>query len=80
MPRGKPTTRGIKGAPDVLPERVAAWHRVEAVTHRLMAAYGYLEIRTPVFEKTDLFVRSIGQGTDIVEKEMYTFEDRGGSP
>lgn len=78
MPSGKPTIRGIKGAPDILPERVAAWHRVEAVTHRLMAAYGYLEIRTPVFEKTDLFVRSIGQGTDIVEKEMYTFEDRGG--
>ncbi len=78
MPRGKPTIRGIKGAPDILPERAAAWHRVEAVTHRLMAAYGYLEIRTPAFEKTELFVRSIGAGTDIVEKEMYTFEDRGG--
>ena len=78
MARGKSTIRGIRGAPDILPEQVAAWQRVERVTHRLMAAYGYLEIRTPIFEKTDLFVRSIGGGTDIVEKEMYTFEDRGG--
>src|SRR3972149_5559763 len=78
MARGKSTIRGIRGAPDILPEQVAAWQRVEGVAHQLMAAYGYLEIRTPVFEKTDLFVRSIGGGTDIVEKEMYTFEDRGG--
>ncbi|MBI2081605.1 MAG: histidine--tRNA ligase, partial [candidate division NC10 bacterium] len=78
MPRGKSTIRGIRGAPDILPEQVAAWHRVEAATRRLMAAYGYQEIRTPVFERTDLFVRSIGAGTDIVEKEMYTFQDRGG--
>ncbi|HEV8662089.1 MAG TPA: histidine--tRNA ligase [Candidatus Methylomirabilis sp.] len=78
MARGKSAIRGIRGAPDLLPEQMAAWHRVEAVTRRLMAAYGYEEIRTPVFEKTDLFIRSIGAGTDIVEKEMYTFEDRGG--
>ncbi|HVQ31099.1 MAG TPA: ATP phosphoribosyltransferase regulatory subunit, partial [Vicinamibacteria bacterium] len=53
-----------------------AWHRMEAAARGLFARYGYREIRTPVFEETRLFARGIGTDTDIVSKEMYTFEDR----
>ena len=70
--------KGVKGAPDVLPEDSGKWQALEAVARDLLERYGYAEIRTPVFERTELFVRGIGEGTDIVEKEMYTFEDRGG--
>jgi histidyl-tRNA synthetase len=68
--------RSIKGTRDILPDEVGAWHRVEEAAHRLFARYGYREIRTPVFEETQLFARGIGADTDIVAKEMYTFEDR----
>jgi histidyl-tRNA synthetase len=61
---------------DVLPERVAAWQRIEDAARQVFGAYGYAEIRTPIVEVTELFKRSIGEVTDIVEKEMYTFEDR----
>jgi histidyl-tRNA synthetase len=61
---------------DVLPGEVAAWQKVEGVTRRVFEAYGFSEIRIPVLEKTELFARSIGETTDIVEKEMYTFLDR----
>jgi len=68
--------KGIKGTRDILPDEVGAWHRVERAAHRLFARYGYREIRTPVFEETQLFARGIGADTDIVSKEMYTFADR----
>ncbi len=69
--------KGVRGAPDLLPQESARWQRVEAATRSLLQRYGYAEIRTPVFERTELFVRGIGEGTDIVEKEMYTFTDQG---
>jgi histidyl-tRNA synthetase len=64
--------------PDWFPEVVEHWQRVEAACRAVFAAYGYREVRLPVVEKTELFARSIGVATDIVEKEMYTFEDRNG--
>ncbi|MBD5560624.1 MAG: histidine--tRNA ligase [Clostridia bacterium] len=67
-----------KGTRDVLPERVHQWHYVEDLARRLTALAGYEEIRTPVFEHTELFARGVGDGTDVVQKEMYTFKDRGG--
>ena len=70
--------RGVRGAPDILPEDSGKWQALEAVARDVLDRYGYAEIRTPAFERTELFVRGIGEGTDIVEKEMYTFEDRGG--
>ncbi len=70
--------KGIRGALDILPEDSGKWQALEAVARDVLDRYGYAEIRTPAFERTELFVRGIGEGTDIVEKEMYTFEDRGG--
>ena len=64
-----------EGMKDILPEQAARWQRVEAAARVAFARYGYGEIRTPAFEHTRLFVRSIGEATDIVEKEMYTFGD-----
>ena len=66
----------IKGFADILPEEVGAWQRVEAVARQIFDAYHFAEIRIPIVEKTELFSRSIGETTDIVEKEMYTFDDR----
>ncbi len=63
---------------DVLPHQTAAWQQLERVARETFAQYGYREIRLPLLERTELFKRSIGELTDIVEKEMYTFEDRGG--
>jgi len=63
---------------DLLPEAAAVFTRIESAARELMAAYGYREIRLPIVEKTELFARSIGEVTDIVEKEMYTFDDRNG--
>jgi histidyl-tRNA synthetase len=71
--------RAVTGTRDILPAEVSAWQRVEAAARSLFARYGYREIRTPVFEETQLFARGIGEETDIVAKEMYTFEDRDGS-
>jgi histidyl-tRNA synthetase len=62
---------------DLLPPETRVWNRVEAVVREVFALYGYDEIRTPVLESTELFLRSVGEGTDIVHKEMYTFTDRG---
>ena len=70
--------QAVKGTKDILPDEVAAWHRLEGTARALFALYGYREIRTPLFEPTELFARGIGQETDIVSKEMYTFEDRDG--
>ena len=71
--------QAVKGTKDILPDEIAAWHRVEGTARALFARYGYREIRTPLFEETELFARGIGRETDIVSKEMYTFLDRDGS-
>lgn len=72
------TIQAIRGMNDCLPEVSGTWQKVESVLRQVVASYGYQEIRTPIVESTDLFKRSIGEVTDIVEKEMYTFEDRNG--
>lgn len=66
-----------KGTNDILPSEMRAWHHMERTIHSLCAIYGYEEIRTPLFEHTELFMRGVGETSDIVEKEMYTFEDKG---
>jgi histidyl-tRNA synthetase len=68
----------IKGMNDILPEQIGWWQRVEQEARAILETFGYREIRTPLLEKTELFARSIGETTDIVEKEMYTFADLGG--
>ncbi len=68
----------IKGMPDIVPEHMPYWHLAEARIKRVLESYGYDELRTPMLEKTALFKRSIGDETDIVSKEMFTFESRGG--
>lgn len=70
--------KSIRGMHDVLPDESHRWQSFEAIIRQLMASYGYREIRMPLVESTDLFCRSIGEVTDIVEKEMYTFDDRNG--
>ncbi|HAG07865.1 MAG TPA: histidine--tRNA ligase, partial [Peptococcaceae bacterium] len=67
-----------RGTADVLPGEVEKWLALENLARRLSRTYGYAEIRTPIFEHTELFARSVGDATDIVEKEMYTFLDKGG--
>ncbi|MCS6856137.1 MAG: histidine--tRNA ligase [Sandaracinaceae bacterium] len=69
--------RAVKGMHDVLPQAMARWKRVEALFRDLAERHGYAEIRTPLVEPTSLFVRSIGESTDIVGKEMYSFVDKG---
>ncbi|TXI21571.1 MAG: histidine--tRNA ligase [Nitrosomonas sp.] len=69
------TIRAIRGMNDILPDEVYQWDFFETTIRNWLAAYGYRNIRTPIVEQTDLFVRSIGTATDIVEKEMYTFVD-----
>src|SRR6201996_2622926 len=71
--------RAVKGTRDLLPPDTSVWNRVEAVAREVFRAYHYQEIRTPILEETQLFARGVGQETDIVSKEMYTFEDRDGS-
>ncbi|PRD35764.1 UNVERIFIED_CONTAM: hisS [Trichonephila clavipes] len=68
----------IRGMNDILPDATPRWQQIEDILRRLMQRYGYSEIRLPVVEPTPLFKRAIGEVTDIVEKEMYTFEDRSG--
>jgi histidyl-tRNA synthetase len=70
------TTRP-RGTNDILPGEVEKWQYIESVIKQLCHEYGFAELRTPVFEHTDLFIRGVGETTDIVEKEMYTFTDRG---
>ena len=71
-------TKKIKGTEDVLPKDSYRWQFVEDVMRKESAAYGFKEIRTPVFEHTELFARGVGQTTDVVKKEMYTFDTKGG--
>jgi len=70
--------QAIRGMKDIPPAETPVWRRLEDVAREVLAAYGYQELRPPVVEKTELFRRSVGEGTDIVEKEMYTFADRNG--
>ena len=70
-------TTAPRGTKDIMPADVAAWRYLEDTMRKVCAQYGYKEIRTPVFEHTELFLRGIGETTDVVEKEMYTFTDRG---
>lgn len=71
--------KGIKGVKDLLPEETPRWRLIEETARRWAGRYGFHEIRIPIFEVTTLFARSIGTSTDIVEKEMYTFQDRDGT-
>jgi histidyl-tRNA synthetase len=70
--------QAIKGMNDLLPDQIHWWQKLETTARELLETFGYRELRTPLLEKTELFARSIGESTDIVEKEMYTFADLGG--
>jgi hypothetical protein len=70
------TLKAVRGTRDLLPPETALWNRIEATARAVFARYNFGEIRTPVFEDTGLFARSVGEETDIVSKEMYTWEDR----
>jgi histidyl-tRNA synthetase len=71
--------RSVKGLKDILPQQASQWQHIETIARTLASLYGFSEIRIPIFEFTELYARSIGGTTDIVEKEMYTFLDRDGS-
>jgi histidyl-tRNA synthetase len=71
-------TKAPRGTRDILPLEAYKWHYVEGVVRELCREFGFGEVRTPVFEHTELVLRGVGETTDIVQKEMYTFEDRGG--
>ena len=70
--------QAIRGTRDILPSESPLWREIEGVAHRVLNASAYREIRTPIFEKAELFARGIGEATDAVGKEMYSFDDRGG--
>ena len=72
------TLQSIRGMHDILPEETSAWRWLEQQLEQILSAYGFDEIRLPLLERTELFMRAIGQGTDVVEKEMYAFDDRNG--
>src|SRR5439155_26067602 len=87
--RAEPVPRGVarvsrveapRGTHDILPAEQPQWQRVTGEMERVCALYGYRPIQTPVVEDTDLFRRTSGAGSDVVQKEMYTFEDRSGRP
>jgi histidyl-tRNA synthetase len=70
--------KAITGTKDILPNDIPRWKYLESIINKKMRSFNYKEIRTPVFEETGLFSRGIGEATDIVSKEMYTFQDKGG--
>ncbi|HOM05092.1 MAG TPA: histidine--tRNA ligase [Candidatus Kapabacteria bacterium] len=70
--------QAIRGTKDILPDTISHWYYVEETARKVSELFGYKEIRTPIFEKTEVFARGVGEQTDIVNKEMYTFTDRGG--
>src|SRR5271157_6195811 len=72
--------KAVRGTRDLLPPDTDLWNRVEAKVRDVLARYSYHEIRTPIFEDTQLFSRSVGEETDIVSKEMFTWEDRSRDP
>lgn len=71
--------KAIRGFNDILPQEIGKWHFVEDTARDVFQGFGFSELRIPVIERTDLFARGIGEATDIVEKEMYTFTDKGGN-
>src|SRR5438046_10764937 len=71
--------RAVKGTRDLLPPDTAVWNRVERIAREVFRVYNYQEIRTPILEETQLFARGVGDQTDIVTKEVYTFEERDGT-
>ncbi|MCL2670035.1 MAG: ATP phosphoribosyltransferase regulatory subunit, partial [Syntrophaceae bacterium] len=71
------TITAVRGFKDILPPESGKWRHIEDTAHEVFSAFGFQEIRIPVVEKTDLFRRGIGETTDVVEKEMYTWTDRG---
>ena len=75
-PTGRPAIKAVRGTRDLLPDQTPLWNRVESTARAVFARYGFGEIRTPVFESTELFSRGVGEDTDIVSKEMFTWEDR----
>ena len=70
-------TKGPRGTKDVLPGESYRWHYIEDIIREITDLFGYKEVRTPTFEHTELFIRGVGDTTDIVQKEMYTFLDKG---
>jgi histidyl-tRNA synthetase len=76
MPAPSSPLKAVRGTRDLLPPETALWNRIEQTARNVFARYGFGEIRTPIFEVTELFARSVGEETDIVAKEMYTWEDR----
>ncbi len=76
---GQKRFRAVRGVKDILPDRVGAWQHVERTFREVFNLYGYGEIRVPIFEETALFARGLGDSSDIVEKEMYTFPDKSGN-
>jgi histidyl-tRNA synthetase len=72
----RPPIKAVRGTRDLLPDQTPLWNRVEATARAVFARYGFGEIRTPIFESTELFARGVGEETDIVSKEMFTWEDR----
>ena len=73
------TINAIRGMNDILPNEIPYWHRLEAILQQLLTQHGYQEIRFPIVEQSQLFHRSVGDTSDIVEKETYDFKDRNGS-
>src|SRR5688572_22646272 len=72
--------RAPRGTADILPQDQAAWAHVTRTAEAIAQRYGYARIDTPIFEDASLFTRSVGEATDIVDKEMYVFKDRGNNP
>src|SRR5579863_1576769 len=68
--------QAIRGTRDLLPPETAVWNHVEETAHKVFGTFGFAEIRPPILESTDLFARAVGGATDIVSKEMYTFEEK----
>src|ERR1700675_885571 len=73
----RPTIKSPRGTRDLLPPETALWNFVEAAVRDVFRAYNFHEIRTPIFESTELFARGVGEETDVVSKEMYTWQDHG---
>ena len=71
--------QNVKGMNDILPPEVAKWQFVEEKARQILDAFAYRELRTPILEYTPLFLRTVGEATEVVEKQMYTFDDRDGS-
>src|SRR3984957_16533047 len=72
----RPTIKAVRGTRDLLPDQTPLWNHVESTARAVFSRYGFGEIRTPIFETTELFARGVGEETDIVSKEMFTWEDR----